>query len=359
MSNTINPNKTFEIYNYEDSSAKTEINFNDEIIFNQIDIENIRFFYKHGIIFIEGYIRHGDSINEENILKLNQWSRESGSSNKWLKRTNIKIVRNGFVVRDVVFNAFIVDYLEHFNKGKHRFTLILRQYKLARLDGIIGETGTNRTETYISKTKIKKLETTIITSPLDGEAVFFSGLNMVSGVLFLKQLANGFTGTKKFMFFMVAHGTGVITEVCADVKFVITGNPEKIGSYNMTRDEFYKPLGKIIATKLNKINTDIKISENIGEDSYNSAQLIYSWFNIGEKIINGTTNLYKHKGLDILYTIKLKEVKVSKFGRRILPQKVIGATPIITLKNIIKEIITEIYPTVKATKEEIKKQGEK
>lgn len=356
--NNINPNKTIEIYNYSDSS-KTEINFNDEIIFNQIDIEDIKILYKHGIIFIEGYIRHGDSINEENILKLNQWSREKGDSNKWLKRTNIKIVRNEFVLRDITFNAFIVDYSEHFNKGKHRFTLILRQYKLARLDGTRGDTGTNKTETYISKTKIKKIDTTIITTPLDGETVFYSGVNMVSGFLFLKQLAKGFVGTKKFMFFMVAHGTGVITEVCADVKFVITGNPEKIGSYNMTRDEFYKPLGKIIAKKLNNINTNIKISENIGEDSYNSAQLIYSWFNIGEKIISGTTNLYKHRGLNILYTIKLKEIKVSKFGKKLLPQKVIGTTPLLTLKNILKEIVTEIYPTVKATKEEIKKQGEK
>lgn len=47
-----------------------------KLIFNQKDIENIRFLYKHGIIIIDGYMRHGDKVNSDNILKLNTWSRE-------------------------------------------------------------------------------------------------------------------------------------------------------------------------------------------------------------------------------------------------------------------------------------------
>ncbi|MBC2857253.1 hypothetical protein H3N56_12500 [Cetobacterium sp. 2A] len=98
-----NTNKTFEVYNYEDASAKTEINFNDEIILNQVDIEDIRFLYKHGIILIDGYIRHDDSVNRDNILKLNTWSREKGDGKNWLKKTNIKIARNGHVIRTFSF----------------------------------------------------------------------------------------------------------------------------------------------------------------------------------------------------------------------------------------------------------------
>ena len=37
----------------------------------------------------------------------------------------------------------------------------------------------------------------------------------------------------------------------ADVTFRIQGKPEKMGSFNMTRDWFYKPLGESIAEDIN------------------------------------------------------------------------------------------------------------
>lgn len=63
---------------------------------------------------------------------------------------------NGHVIRCLVFNSFIVDYFEHFNKGKHRFILILRQCKLAPLEGR-GETGVTKTDSYIKHMKLKLL----------------------------------------------------------------------------------------------------------------------------------------------------------------------------------------------------------
>lgn len=356
--NNINPNKTIEIYNYSDSSAKTEINFNDEIIFNQIDIEDIKILYKHGIIFIEGYIRHGDSINEENILKLNQWSREKGDSNKWLKRTNIKIVRNEFVVRDITFNAFIVDYSERFDKGKHRFTLILRQYQLARLDGTRGDTGAVKAESYVKSKTIKGVNGTLIITPLNYETVFFSGLNGVSAYNFLKEFSAIGTKTKTVAFYFIAHGTGVVTEAVADIKFTINGEPEKIGSFNLTRDYFYKPLGEIFSNYMNKKGLNINIDSNIGEDWYNLANLAFSWLNIGEKIIKGINSVKTGKGLNIIYTIKIKKVQASRFSQVLKPVKVIGLTPFESLKNIAKEILTEIYPNIVGTKDIINKKGE-
>lgn len=357
--NNINPNKTIEIYNYSDSSAKTEINFNDEIIFNQIDIEDIKILYKHGIIFIEGYIRHGDSINEENILKLNQWSREKGDSNKWLKRTNIKIVRNEFVVRDITFNAFIVDYSERFNKGKHRFTLILRQYQLTRLDGTRGDTGAVKTESYVKSKTIKGVDGTLIITPLNYENVFFSGLNGVSAYSFLKEFSAIGTKTKTVAFYFIAHGTGVVTEAVADIKFTINGEPEKIGSFNLTRDYFYKPLGEIFSNYMNKKGLNINIDNNIGEDWYNLANLAFSWLNIGEKIIKGISSIKTGKGLNVIYTIKIKKVQASRFSQVLKPVKVIGLTPLESLKNIAKEILTEIYPNVVGTKNIINKKEDK
>lgn len=358
MSNIISPNKTIEIYNYSDPSAKTEINFNDEIIFNQIDIEDIKILYKHGIVFIEGYIRHGDSINEENILKLNQWSREKGDSNKWLKRTNIKIVRNEFVVRDITFNAFIVDYSERFDKGKHRFTLILRQYQLARLDGTRGDTRAVKAESYIKSKTIKGVDGTLIITPLNYETVFFSGLNGVSAYNFLKEFSAIGTKTKTVAFYFIAHGTGVVTEAVADIKFTINGEPEKIGSFNLTRDYFYKPLGEIFSNYMNKKGLNLNIDSNIGEDWYNLANLAFSWLNIGEKIIKGINSVKTGKGLNIIYTIKIKKVQASRFSQILKPVKVIGLTPLETLKNIAKEILTEIYPNIVGTKDIINKKGE-
>lgn len=355
MSNT---NKTIEIYSYNDSSTKTEINFNDEIILNQIDIEYIKILYKHGIIFIEGYIRHGDPINEKNILKLNQWSRENGNSNKWIKRTNIKIVRNEFVIRDITFNAFIVDYSEYFYKGKHRFTLVLRQYKLARLDGTKGDTGAVKTESYIKSETIKGVDGTLIITPLNYEKVFFSSLNGVNAYSFLKEFSAIGTKTKTVAFYFIAHGTGIVTEAIADIKFTIDGEPEKIGSFNLTRDYFYKPLGKIFSNYMNKKGLNINIDSNIGEDWYNLANLAFSWLNIGEKIIKGIYTIKTGKGLNIIYTIKIKKVQASRFSQVLKPVKVIGLTPFESLKNITKEILTEIYPNVIGTKDIINKKKE-
>lgn len=351
MSNT---NKTIEIYSYNDSSAKTEINFNDEIILNQIDIEYIKILYKHGIIFIEGYIRHGDPINEENILKLNQWSRENVNSNKWIKRTNIKIVRNEFVIRDITFNAFIVDYSEYFYKGKHRFTLVLRQYKLARLDGTRGDTGAVKTESYIKSETIKGVHGTLIITPLNYEKVFFSSLNGVSAYSFLKEFSA--IGTKTVAFYFIAHGTGIVTEAIADIKFTIDGEPEKIGSFNLTRDYFYKPLGELIARETNKMDMGLNLHQDIGEDWYNLANLAFSWLNIGEKIIKGIHTIKTGKGLNIIYTIKIKKVQASRFSQVLKPVKVIGLTPFESLKNITKEILTEIYPNIIGTKDIINKK---
>lgn len=364
MSNTINPNKTIEIYNYSDSSAKTEINFNDEIIFNQIDIEDIKILYKHGIIFIEGYIRHGDSINEENILKLNQWSREKGDSNKWLKRTNIKIVRNEFVVRDLTFNAFIVDYLEYFKKGKHRFTLVLRQYKLAKLDGTRGDTGANKTDSYVKTMKLKGVDNTVVITPVEQidyknlalNAVFTGSNPMTAYGMYLRL---GASNPLAFKFFLIAHGTGLISEFIADVYFVATGRPEKMGSFNMTRDHFYKHLGNATAHIVNKRFPTVKFNDSFGEDIHNLGNLMFCLSELGIAGLNHVNNFIDSNGIGYLFSIKIKAVKTSRFGRVLQPVKYIGLTPLKATKNLVQELGFDAYTTGKALENEVKKAKDK
>lgn len=53
-----------------------------------------------------------------------------------------------------------MDYFEHLNKDKHKFILILRQCKLAPLEGR-GETGTTKIDSYIKHMKLKLLSRNI------------------------------------------------------------------------------------------------------------------------------------------------------------------------------------------------------
>ncbi len=260
------------------------------------------------------------------------------------------------MIRDITFNAFIVDYSEYFYKGKHRFTLVLRQYKLAKLDGTRRDTGAVKTESYIKSKTIKGVDGTLIITPLNYEKVFFSSLNGVSAYSFLKEFSA--IGTKTVAFYFIAHGTGIVTEAIADIKFTIDGEPEKIGSFNLTRDYFYKPLGEIFSNYMNKKGLNINIDSNIDEDWYNLANLAFSWLNIGEKIIKGINSVKTGKGLNITYTIKIKKVQASRFSQVLKPVKVIGLTPFESLKNIAKEILTEIYPNIVETKDIINKKGE-
>lgn len=64
-------NKTIKIYNYEDSNAKTQITINslfenDIISFEQIDIQDIKIFLKHGI-FIKRRLFMIKSLIRQNI----------------------------------------------------------------------------------------------------------------------------------------------------------------------------------------------------------------------------------------------------------------------------------------------------
>ncbi|MBC2857244.1 hypothetical protein H3N56_12455 [Cetobacterium sp. 2A] len=361
-----NTNKTFEVYNYEDASAKTEINFNDEIILNQVDIEDIRFLYKHGIILIDGYIRHDDSVNRDNILKLNTWSREKGDGKNWLKKTNIKIARNGHVIRHLVFNSFIVDYLEYFNKGKHRFSLILRQYKLVPLEGT-GETGATRTDSYIKHLKLKGVNNTVIMTPIEnninysklGMDSFFSALNVTTAIGMGAMLT--MTTPIAVKFFIIAHGTGFITEFVADVYFVSTGRPEIMGSVNLTRDHFYKPLGSIVKNALDDTDSKVKLSDSFGEDIYNMGNLAFSLAELGKKGVKYAADFVDSKGIGYIYKLKVKTTTLvtSRFGRQLHVEEYRKLTPLLATKYFVKEFGLDTFSTGTSIKNEIDKKFKK
>lgn len=152
-------------------------------------------FLKHGIFIIKGYIRHNDDISSENILKLNEWTRMSGDKLEWLKRINLKIVRGGYVIREFVFNGFVADYMEYFNKGRHMFNLVIRQYKLKVLEGT-GDTGADNLSSYVGNIKIKNVKVSRFGRQLQPKK--YIGLTPVKATaLFVKDMGLDIYATKE------------------------------------------------------------------------------------------------------------------------------------------------------------------
>ena len=347
-------NKTIKIYNYKDENAKTQITINslfknDIISFEQIDIEDIKIFLKHGIFIIKGYIRHNDDINSENILKLNEWTRMNGDKLEWLKRIDLKIVKGGYVIREFIFNGFVADYMEYFNKGRHMFNLVIRQYKEGK-----GDTGADKLSSYVGNIEIKNVSNQLIILPMDWKQTLLSASNLMGGISLIQAVKNN---PYSIAFIFIAHATGMITEFMADVYFVAKGNPDKIGSFNMTRDLFYKPLGDIIKNAIEEAFPKVQFSDTLGEDIYNIGNFTISAFDLGGKAINGFKTLKNTKGEGIFFNIKIKNVKVSRFGRQLQPKKYIGLTPVKATALFVKDMGLDIYATKEGFKAEIEKRN--
>ena len=369
-------NKTIEVYSYEDYSAKTQItitsNISNEVIsFEQIDLSDIKIFLKHGIFILEGYIRHNDPINSENILNLNKWSRISGDKKDWLRNINIKIVRGGHVLREFLFNGFLVDYIEYFNKGKHRFNLVLRQYKLSSLDGSRGDCGAPKTESFVMRTTLKGVEGTLIMQPVDTDNFWNISKKMLGTTI--NALASSANATTAYSilksvsiknpillkFFFISHGTGLISEFVADVYFVATGNSDKMGSFNITRDFFYKPLGEIFADEINKNYPRVKFSNSFGEDIYNSGNLAFSMIKLGKGAMRHIKKTLKGTELQYMFSFKIKHVQNNRFGLQLDVNSYVGLSPVVATKKLIKDLGLDSLATGIATKNELKKKDEK
>lgn len=352
-------NKTIEIYSYEDNSQKTKISIkslvtNKEISLKQIDIAHMNFLLKYGIFMINGYVRHDDESNVENIFELNKWALIKGNEKDWLRAINIKIVRNGYVIREYIFNGFIADYIEYYDKGQARFNLVLRQYKLMALDGSNGNSGADKLDSYITHTTIKGVQGELIIKPFDMAATLLSASNLMLAISFGQNILKGSPLTLSFIF--IAHGTGLVTEFMADIYFTVKGQPENMGSFNMTRDWFYKPLGELVASELEKRFSNIKIDKNLGEDIYNMGNLAFSAIDLGGKVLNIFKTLKVTKGEGILYTIRMKNVEVSFWGRQLQPRKYIGLTPIKATAEFTRDMGLDAYSTKKTFQNEIKKK---
>ncbi|MEG0236183.1 MAG: hypothetical protein RR523_11870 [Cetobacterium sp.] len=90
-----------------------------------------------------------------------------------------------------------------------------------------------------------------------------------------------------------------------------------MGSFNITRDLFYKPLGDIVKEWAEYISPSIKISDTFGEDIYNIGNLTISMADLGGKAISGYKALKNTKGEGIFFNIKIKNVKVRESSKRI------------------------------------------
>lgn len=350
-------NKTIELYNYEDEFAKTELTinslFDNDNIFSlkQIDIEYIKIFLKHGLFIIKGYI----TPENKNTLNLNEWARTIGTKKEWLKRIDLKVVKSGYVLREYIFNGFVADYMEFYNKGKYRFFIVIRQYKLKTLDFDYDETGASKVDSYVRNINIKNVSNELIIYPVEWSKIFTSTSNLM-GVLGLTQTVVK-SDPVSVSFILIAHTTGMITEFMADVYFVAKGKPDKMGSFNMTRDLFYKPLGDIIKNAIEQAFPKVQFNDTFGEDIYNIGNLTFSAVDLGSKAINGFKALTSTKGEGIVFTIKIKNVKVSRFGRQLQPKKYVGLTPVKATALFVKDMGLDIYATKEGFKSEFEKRN--
>lgn len=233
------------------------------------------------------------------------------------------------------------------------FNLVIRQYKLKVLEGT-GDTGADNLSSYVGNIEIKNVSNQLIILPMDWRKTLLSANNLIGGVSLIQAVKNN---PYSVAFIFIAHATGMITEFMADIYFVAKGNPEEMGSFNMTRDLFYKPLGDIIKNAIEEAFPKVQFSDTLGEDIYNIGNFTISAFDLGGKAINGFKTLKNTKGEGILFNIKIKNVKVSRFGRQLQPKKYIGLTPVKTTALFVKDMGLDIYATKEGFKSEIKKRN--
>ncbi len=217
-----------ELYHYEDETIKTEIimksKINDEEIeLKQIDFSNIKMFLKKGIFIISGYLRGEAEKNLTEIMKLNKWSMITGTSKGALRDIEIKVSRNGYVLRHLIFEGYLSSYHESYDNAKgYRFHFILREHKKINRDGA-----------YVRTVTLKGIKGDMIIIPREFNLKnsLLSGLNGLTGVSLLKDAgvkvavaseSRIITGALGFYF--IAHGTGMVSEFVADITFVMKKN---------------------------------------------------------------------------------------------------------------------------------------
>lgn len=349
-----------ELYHYEDETIKTEIimksKINDEEIeLKQIDFSNIKMFLKKGIFIISGYLRGEAEKNLAEIMKLNKWSMITGTSKGALRDIEIKVSRNGYVLRHLIFEGYLSSYHESYDNAKgYRFHFILREHKKINRDGA-----------YVRTVTLKGVKGDMIIIPREFNLKnsLLSGLNGLTGVSLLKDAgvkvavaseSRIITGALGFYF--IAHGTGMVSEFVADITFVMKKEPEKMGSFNMTRDWVYKPIGEAISQEINNIFSEINLSKDIGIDAYNHANLAFSILTLSTDVEKSYRNLKGYEGAGIYYKIKYKDVAVSTWGRRLTAYRKYGSTTIKALLGDLGFLVPGTYSVKESIKSEIEKR---
>lgn len=349
-----------ELYHYEDETIKTEIimksKINDEEIeLKQIDFSNIKMFLKKGIFIISGYLRGEAEKNLAEIMKLNKWSMITGTSKGALRDIEIKVSRNGYVLRHLIFEGYLSSYHESYDNAKgYRFHFILREHKKINRDGA-----------YVRTVTLKGVKGDMIIIPREFNLKnsLLSGLNGLTGVSLLKDAgvkvavaseSRIITGALGFYF--IAHGIGMVSEFVADITFVMKKEPEKMGSFNMTRDWVYKPIGEAISQEINNIFSEINLSKDIGIDAYNHANLAFSILTLSTDVEKSYRNLKGYEGAGIYYKIKYKDVAVSTWGRRLTAYRKYGSTTIKALLGDLGFLVPGTYSVKESIKSEIEKR---
>lgn len=134
--------------------------------------------------------------------------------------------------------------------------------------------------------------------------------NRIIGYTLLKGIAINNSITLKI--FLIIHGIGMISEFLADVYFVVKGEPDKMGSFNLTGDYFYKPFGKILTNFLNE-RYSYNISENFGTDFYNTGMLTLSITQLRQAGMQHINKL-SSQGINLYFSFKVRHTQFSHYG---------------------------------------------
>lgn len=181
-----------------------------------------------------------------------------------------------------------------------------------------------------------------------------SGANALTAYTILKGLTATPAAPIAIKIILIGYGVGMLSEFGADIYFVAKGEPEKMGSFNISRDWFYKPLGEIVAETLNK-RYPLNISLDFGEDFYNIGGLIYSITELGRAGMQHVKKL-SNKGSSLYFSFKVKYTQHSKYGVTINMVENKGAPIKDFMKKLVKELGVDTYVAGKTLDNELKKK---
>lgn len=308
-----------ELYNYPEKDLMTELileNKNNKIELRGKNFKNIIINYSAKIFVFSGKILEDDLMVNE-LLK---WSMISSEKKEHLMDMTIKIVRNGYVVREIkINNVYVISHDEDYTTKTYSIAISQHNKRINSKYTVV-PLNTDSGRVYALVQPRDDLTTKILNSKVFKNITL--GLNTAGSMAILNTSKEGIkdlvrsglnSGVKGSLllrfniFYLAAHGGNLVISTSSDLYFKSIGYEEAIGKVNPLRDiyEEVSVLGFKILSKF----TPRKFNE---EKARKKGRDVYYFADIAGAIIGlaGTTakisNSAKY-GKKIAYTVKINE----------------------------------------------------